>query len=78
MLFAKSMLCMWMMETLENSRGRDAQIGLEVPADLRSDFANLFTSYSKWMAREGQRLGHTPQEEFFRFCLRNFSETRTS
>jgi transcriptional regulator with XRE-family HTH domain len=63
MLLAKSMFWISIIEALENSCGGDAAIGLEVPADVRSDFADLFTSCSKWMAREGQRAGPTPGDE---------------
>jgi transcriptional regulator with XRE-family HTH domain len=68
-LFAKSMLFMWMMEALVESRAGDEPIDVKVPADLRSDFANLFTSYSNWMAKNAQRLGHSPREELLRFFL---------
>jgi len=68
-LFAKSMLFMWMMEALVESRAGDEPIDVKVPADLRSDFANLFTSYSNRMAKNVQRLGHSPREELLRFFL---------
>ena len=45
MLFAKWMFWMWMLEEFESSHVGDEPAGLKIPAELRSDFADLFNSY---------------------------------
>jgi transcriptional regulator with XRE-family HTH domain len=62
-LLAKSMFHIWVMETQFESAGGDESADLEIPADLRSDFAQLFTAYAKWMARMGPRLGYERREQ---------------
>jgi transcriptional regulator with XRE-family HTH domain len=62
-LLAKSMFFVWVMETRLEPDGGDESVDLEIPADLRTDFEHLFTSYAKWMARMGPRLGYSRREQ---------------
>jgi transcriptional regulator with XRE-family HTH domain len=62
-LLAKSMFYIWVMETQLESLGGDQSVDVEISADLRGDFARLFASFAKWMARMGPQLGYSRPEQ---------------
>jgi transcriptional regulator with XRE-family HTH domain len=59
---AKAMFYAWMMETQVQCSSGNEPVNVDVPADLRSDFAQLFASYTKWMARMGPLLGYPKRD----------------
>ena len=62
-LLAKSMFTIWVMETQLESAGGDGSVDVEIPADLRSEFAHLFTSFARWIAKMGPQLGYSGREQ---------------